>query len=633
MADIYAPDEAAKPTDREVEAILAQRDLSLPLPINYVTDPGVSLTAACFGDKVYDEVRLWKCLSNLLAVGFRRYDLDLWVLFPRSSPRSPLMHARYWDQGRGSWSFCPVAMPPGEYVQDIIPTVTVDPTVPPVVATQAPGLPGASTTTEAPKPIPIKDLESLGPYKCSPGAILSAFSRLLSSYNLATQNTLEARLTYFTFNIHAAADHENPTSPAPSPTSMPREESLIGSLINGNLSAYIYTPRNLENNRANLNSSWFTVPERYRPITDYYSIIKDGDGIWSTPDGWPSESFIEFSNSKRTLLQFGQVDPQMVSVISDNELEVIFPPNSIQMNQTDISYNGTGALTKGCYVHSSDTDLSDSNSTWASASLSSLSLFRDLNMATSSDPGYASFDMAIPESLINCGISSFLNTTLRTSADQDFRPYKALVDATIWSFAPSEPKSYNSSASSGKSGINLYRCATTDATGRWAVADCGLKHLAACRAAPLNWTISSFAVAYSFGSSACPKEYTFSVPGSALENAYLQQAILRSKDYKAKGSGDPGPGVLLNVNSLDVGGCWVPGQGGTNGTCPYDSGDLAEFSRQRTIVVPTVAAVIVLVVTVLTLATKGWGNRRSKKKRERSRRGNANGFVYEGVPS
>lgn len=77
MADIYSPDEAAKPSEQEVEAFLAQRDLSLPLPINYVTDPGVSLTVACFGDKVYDEVRLWKCLSNLLSVGFRRYDLDL----------------------------------------------------------------------------------------------------------------------------------------------------------------------------------------------------------------------------------------------------------------------------------------------------------------------------------------------------------------------------------------------------------------------------------------------------------------------------------------------------------------------------------------------------------------------------
>ena len=77
MADVFAPDEAAKPSEQEAEAFLAQRDLSLPLPINYVTVPGVSLTAACFGDGVFDEMRLGKCFSNLLSIGFRRNDLDM----------------------------------------------------------------------------------------------------------------------------------------------------------------------------------------------------------------------------------------------------------------------------------------------------------------------------------------------------------------------------------------------------------------------------------------------------------------------------------------------------------------------------------------------------------------------------
>ena len=528
-------------------------------------------------------------------------------------------------------------MPPGEYVQDSALPFSPTHTLPPMLKTEAPELAGETTNSAAPSPIPPEDLESLGPYKCSPGAILSAYSRVMNSYFLATQNTLDAHITYFTFNIHAAADHDKPTDPAPSPTSMPKQESHIGSLLNGNLSAYIYTPANLENNRANLNSSWFIVPERYRPVTDYYSITTNQDGIWSTPDGWPSESFIEFSNGKRTLLQFGQVDPQMKAVINDAQLEILFPPNSLQLTQIGISFNGTGALSKGCYVHSSETSLSDSNSTWASATLSDISLFLNMNSRTSSNPTYSSFDMAIPESLTNCGISPFLNTTLRTSADRDPSPYKAFIDSSMWAFGLGQPQTYNPSASTGDGKINLWRCATTDTTGRWSVDDCGEKHLVACRAGPLNWTISSFPVSYSFGATACPKGFTFAVPGSALENGYLTRSILRSKEYKTKGGLDPGPGVLLNVNSLDVGGCWVPGQGGTNGTCPYDSGDLAEFSRQRTIVVPTVAAVIVLIVTVLTLVTKGYGNRRSGRRKERrgrrGRRGRANGFVYEGVPS
>ncbi len=77
MAFPYLPNDAAKLSDRETEAALAQRDLSLSLPVNYVTDPGVSLRAACFGEGVYDEVSLGSCYSNLLSVGFRRFELDL----------------------------------------------------------------------------------------------------------------------------------------------------------------------------------------------------------------------------------------------------------------------------------------------------------------------------------------------------------------------------------------------------------------------------------------------------------------------------------------------------------------------------------------------------------------------------
>ncbi len=528
-----------------------------------------------------------------------------------------------------------MAMPPGDYVQDVIPQITQsNPTFATVPTSVRAGTSVSTTTTvETPTPKPTHALESLGPYKCSPGAILSAFSQLLDSYNLATQNTLEAHLTFYIFNIHAAAAHDKPNDPAPSPTSLPSSEALIGSSLFGNLSAYIYTPANLENHRANLNSTWFTVPERYRPITDYYNSQVSGDGIWSTPDGWPSESFIEFSNSKRSLLQFGTVDQQMNGVITPSELEIIFSPNSIFINQTDVAFNDTGGISHGCYMHPVDTDLKDSNSTWANTPLNSISLFRDMDSLSSSAANYSNYDYAIPTNLVNCGISPLLNTTLGRTADIDPRPYKAFAAATMWSFGPDEPQLYNASQSSGDDNINILRCSTSDTTGRWSVTDCGIKHHVACRASPLNWTVSSFSVSYSFASTACPTEFTFSAPASALENAYLTAAIRRNKDYKRKNDRDPGPGVLLAFNNLDVQGCWVLSQGGANATCPYDSGGLQEFSRQRTIVVPTVAAVIVLVVTALTLLTKGWGNRRGSKKRSDSGRGKANGFVYEGVPS
>jgi len=77
MSDAYDPDEGATPSLTYSEVLLSQRDVSLSLPINFVTDPGVSLSAACFGNGVFEEGRLGKCFSNLISVGFRRFELDL----------------------------------------------------------------------------------------------------------------------------------------------------------------------------------------------------------------------------------------------------------------------------------------------------------------------------------------------------------------------------------------------------------------------------------------------------------------------------------------------------------------------------------------------------------------------------
>lgn len=72
----------------------SQRDLSNTMPINHVTTPGVSITAACFSQLHYENDDAALCISNLLAVGFRRFEVDL-----------------YWDCSREAWQFCPVSIP------------------------------------------------------------------------------------------------------------------------------------------------------------------------------------------------------------------------------------------------------------------------------------------------------------------------------------------------------------------------------------------------------------------------------------------------------------------------------------------------------------------------------------------
>lgn len=76
-SDDYAPGNDALLSVDEARVRLSQRDLSLSIPINFMTIPGVSLTAACFGDRVISEGELARCYSNLLSVGFRRFELDL----------------------------------------------------------------------------------------------------------------------------------------------------------------------------------------------------------------------------------------------------------------------------------------------------------------------------------------------------------------------------------------------------------------------------------------------------------------------------------------------------------------------------------------------------------------------------
>lgn len=78
---------------------------------------------------------------------------------------------------------------------------------------------------------------------------------------------------------------------------------------------------------------------------------------------------------------------------------------------------------------------------------------------------------------------------------------------------------------------------------------------------PQPQTLAPVAVSYSFASSNCPSEYTFAAPRTALENAYLTQAMRRSdRDFD-------GHGAWVDFNSLDVEGCWTTG--GPNATCPY----------------------------------------------------------------
>lgn len=121
--------------------------------------------------------------------------------------------------------------------------------------------------------------------------------------------------------------------------------------------------------------------------------------------------------------------------------------------------------------------------------------------------------------------------------------------------------------------------------------------------------------------SGCGDNQSFALPRTGLENSYLYAAWAGAHDDK-----DGDTAVWIDFNSLDREDCWVVG---VNASCPYLNDDNAQ--RSRTVIVPTVAAVIIFVLSALTLFVKCAANRQNSRRRRR-RRGE-DGWDYEGVPS
>lgn len=275
--------------------------MALGIPINYVTRPGVSLTVACFSDAVYESPQLEECISNLLAIGFREFQVDI-----------------YWDEGSQEWSLCPVAIPQS---QNSSSTTRTPSTSSSITSTSTAALSsaqaltarqevsgitssssllfspnGTSTTTSlaTPTPTPIaiasngEAVYQLGPYQCSP-VTLSTIISVFNSYMTQTSTTTTAHLLAITFNVKAVSSYNNPTEPAPQPSTLPVQSELLSNVLLANLSSFVYTPANLASDRSNLNNSFYKVSELLRPADEYYTVTMTPDGIAQSENAWPTE--------------------------------------------------------------------------------------------------------------------------------------------------------------------------------------------------------------------------------------------------------------------------------------------------------------------------------------------------------
>jgi hypothetical protein len=460
-------------------------------------------------------------------------------------------------------------------------------------------------------------LLQVGSYVCSTQLDFHQFLNVLYGHFIDTEDNLNATIKYIILNLHAASSvsGSSESDATPSQDDLPQGNNLLSSLISANNSQYLYTPQLLGDQRSDLNkpTSWFTVRQSITPDSTFYQVDRSSNNIVSTPDGWPSESVIEFARARRMLAGFGHIDPEMQGYDFALDASTIFPPGYLQ-DPRDITLASNGTVTSGCFFNSGEASVANANSSWATSSTQIQNAGSGSNLDTS---------LAQAGNITDCGISPILNTTLfNASADSNPLPYKSYVMSTIWSWAADEPSNAPQADSDDSTGI-AYRCAVLNATSsHWQSHECGNAHHAACRVenSPYDFHISDSSAAYAKAEDACRNGIAFAASRTALENSFLTHAW---REYRSAHDVDDEL-LWVDFNDLDIAGCWVIGQ---NSTCPYQDQQVGEGRR---VVVPTVAAVIVFVLAILTVFIKCASNRRNTKRR---RKRVDDGWDYEGVPS
>ncbi|KAF9893663.1 hypothetical protein FE257_009831 [Aspergillus nanangensis] len=579
---------------------LSERDVAGQIPINFITSSAVSLRAACFGKNIFEAQAAAKCISNLLAVGYRRFIVDL-----------------YWSVESRTWNFCPVNIP----TQAAAVTVSATSAVATPAATA-----GVSDGAVTEIITPEATLYSLGPYLCSRGLDVSGLIDVWQDYFTRTTSQLNVYTRYITFNLHVAASPMTPNKPpAEVPnTDLPTHSERIGELLDNRLLAYIYTPAQLDDERRNLNESWYEVDDGYKPIAEYFTTTINVDGTQSTPDGWPCTKYVQLAREKRLLLEYGSIDPQLDEyVLIPDETEVLFPPGYLS-DTVPVASADSGSLDSGCLYDPEAYLVSEVNTSWAMSSRIPVPAY--LNES------YGLVDLsAMVVNLTACGLTPTLNDTLfNTTADIDTRPYRNVSLSSSWAWAVGEPQ--DSAITQEMDAPKRERCAVMDMSlnGHWRSANCSEPRRAACRVEhlPYTWTLSNTTYTYEDAyARACQGRLSMDAPRTGLENTYLYRHLLsQSNDVIDPTSTLPAlKEVWLDFNSLDIASCWVTG--GPGAECPYAS-DPQQLEK-RTVLVAAIAGIVICIIAALTLFVKCNANRRNTRRGRRV----IQGWEYEGVPT
>lgn len=634
----YSPSDGAQPDRYWGPKFLSNRDITGQAPIDKTTYPGVNVTAACFSDRVYDSESFQTCFSNLIAVGFRRLTIDL-----------------YWSVSNQEFQLCPVSVPelanstqaPTSTPANMPPRRQVDFGMQTLEERQTDSANATSSTTSASSisssngtastttsstvsSQPTTDtgdsgstLIVLGQYSCSTGLTLDGIIDIIDDYIAASSDAPAATLQILEINLHSARPSNDPDGPPRNVTAqeMPSNTGLVGYQFDDDLGTQLYTPGDLAADRSNLNASWFQVRVQERlPMTEYFNTTRRPDGTFSTDDGWPNELYLLLTRLERVIITWGTIAPEMMAYDFEQDGRWIFPSGYLTRSR-DLVQDSTGIVTSGCFYDEDSKSPFDVNNTWA------------VNTVNSSN---TALDIPSMQNMTSCGITPYLNTTLDSgTANSSFEAYQRYTQSLLIGWAPGEPTNASSPGVGDPDPPSQYRCAVLDSSdayrGKWRVVNCQSRFRAACRVGnmPYNWRLTTTEVDFTNAPNECPDSTTFDIPVTQLENTYLYEHVLA--DVQNASNTEDGPdtnfisAVYINLNSLDSENCWVTT--GPNGTCRYQAN--AQEERNRQVLIPTIAALIILILTVLTILVKCNVNRRNNKRH----RVGPGGWEYEGVPS
>ncbi|KAK6463074.1 maintenance of telomere capping protein 6 [Scheffersomyces coipomensis] len=448
-------------------ALRTQRDVSKPIPIDQLTNPGVSLNSLLFDIDGYvtDSVNEF---YTLLTVGIKTFMLDL-----------------YWNEFTGKWQLCPAPFPSN--ITDVNSAQTV--------------------------------IWGGIQYKCEPSASISDLMQVLYTFIIETNTNMDVDLVQMLFTLNSiTAGMTNTTLYTNSILNNLGNTSLNATI--GSLNTYIFSPTDLESYEANLqqnqysnfyNSSSQTLPSLSTVLlTDFkrvmFNVIANNLAnttrkyILSTED--TSMIFFSGTNLNTTLV-----------ANEDSILEQCGSLPSMDLNDTEnvIFFNDLSLNTHFRYVIDNP-DNGFSNDTFRD--------YMQCGIAPILNSSYYNLGTGESDQIPDIA-NEFAPLSFWSWAPGEPSSYNSSVNATVLT-------NFTQDLSGSQ---EAYKCVTLDAEGwAVANCYKTYQYACQNTNSPNDWIISrdekkEYFDAYKDG--ACPDGYILSLPRSSIEQLSLRSAIQR----------------------------------------------------------------------------------------------------------